>query len=386
MKVVHYFSRFRLEDGGVVRAVLDLAALMAAGGHQVEVVTQDPTDIPAQWKSDSSSLPKVTQINGISGPFGRLDASAKATWHDAMKNADAIHLHTPWDPTNTYFAAVARQAGIPNIISIHGMLDDWSMRQRHLKKRIYLMLRGRRFLEQATYVHATASKEHEQASKWYPNGRGTVIPLVFDLAPYRELPGPALAQQKWPELDRHIPTILFLSRLHPKKGAETVIAAAKHLNDSGAIFRLVLAGTGDAQYTNQLMKQVSDSGLSACTTFTGHVSGDQKLSLYQAADVMALPTNQENFGFIFPESLACETPIMTTRGVDTWPELEGSGGALIVDRTPEAFAANLKELLEDRNRAVSMGQTGRKWVFDTFASDSILSQYVAMYENQLTPR
>lgn len=385
MKILHYFARFRLEDGGVVRALLDLAGLMTAGGHQVEILTLDPTDIPEEWKQGNASLPKVTEISGISGPLGRLNAAANACWQEALSNADAVHLHTPWDPANATLAASAREAGIPNIVSIHGMLDDWSMAQRHLKKRLYLMLRGRKFLEHATYVHATASKEHEQASKWYPKGRGIVIPLVFDLSPYHQLPGPELARKQWPELATDLPTILFLSRLHPKKGAETLISAAQQLHDQGLKFRLVLAGSGEDLYVKELAKQVDDAGLTSTTTFTGHVSGDLKLALYEAADVMALPTNQENFGFIFPESLACATPVITTKGVDTWPELEASGGAVIVNRTPEDFAHRIKELLTDRGRALDMGQAGRTWVFDTFANDTILSQYVEMYENQRTP-
>ncbi len=383
MKIVHYFARFRLEDGGVVRAVLDLAGLMAAGGHEVEIVSLDPTDVPQAWRQDHPALPKVTQISGIGGPFGHMNAAAKSTWHQALENADAVHLHTPWDPANISLANEARRNGIPSIVSIHGMLDDWSMQQRNLKKRLYLMLRGRRFLEECNYVHATASKEHEQASKWYPKGRGAVIPLVFDLAPYQQLPGVELAQQQWPALATEDPVILFLSRLHPKKGAETLIAAAQKLKDRGTTFQLVLAGSGDAPYVAQIKQQVKDSGLSSCTTLTGHVSGADKISLYQSADVMALPTNQENFGFIFPESLACGTPVMTTRGVDTWPELEASGGAMIVDRTPEAFALKLQELIENQDQLVKMGNLGQQWVFDTFASDSILSQYVDMYENRV---
>ena len=105
------------------------------------------------------------------------------------------------------------------------------------------------------------------------------------------------------------------------------------------------------------------------------MSGCAKLWLYEAADVFVLPTFQENWGFVLIESLACATPVITTRAVDIWPELQSSGASVIVDATPDATAAALSELLGDRARREAVGPTGRAWVLDNLSVDRVLDRY-----------
>jgi glycosyltransferase involved in cell wall biosynthesis len=113
--------------------------------------------------------------------------------------------------------------------------------------------------------------------------------------------------------------------------------------------------------------------------FLGFVSGVEKVSLYQAADVLVLPTSQENWGFVLVESLACGTPVVTTKGVDIWPELQSSGGALIVPAEARAMAEAVGGLLSDPARRRAMGEIGRRWVFETLGADRVARGYEAMY-------
>ena len=147
------------------------------------------------------------------------------------------------------------------------------------------------------------------------------------------------------------PIVLFLSRIHPKKGGETLIRAVAQVRSGGRPCSLVFAGTGEDAYVGSLRALAAELGLEGAVRFVGLVRGAEKLSLYQAAAVLAIPTHQEDFGLVFPESLACGTPVVTTRGVDIWPELESSGGAVIVDRTPGAFAEAIGGLVADADRA-----------------------------------
>ncbi len=114
------------------------------------------------------------------------------------------------------------------------------------------------------------------------------------------------------------------------------------------------------------------------------MSGHEKLSLYQASDVFVLPTYQENWGFVLIESLACGTPLVTTRGVDIWSELESSGGAVIVDAEPGALATTIRSLLEDDGRRQEMGSRGRSWVLRTLHTDRVIDRYEALYRSLAT--
>jgi len=102
------------------------------------------------------------------------------------------------------------------------------------------------------------------------------------------------------------------------------------------------------------------------------------LSLYAMADVFALPTQQENFGLVYSEAMLCETPAIGTKGTDIWRELE-EGSATITDRTPEAFADAIEELVTDKELARSKGKAGRVQMLKWLDTDTVAEQYEKMY-------
>src|SRR5690606_14935927 len=98
-------------------------------------------------------------------------------------------------------------------------------------------------------------------------------PNLLDLGPYRELPGPGLARERFPQLARPEPSLLFLSRLHYKKGVEHLIDAARMLRDRGTPHRVLVAGTGDDAYEQALRRRVHDAGMEDLVSFLGMVVG-----------------------------------------------------------------------------------------------------------------
>ncbi len=381
MRVCHFLQAIRLERGGVVRAVLDLATLLAARGTQVTVVTHDAQDQPKEW-SAPHRVPEVVEI-GPWGPLMRLTKPQLARFREVLADSDLLHIHACWNPANTQLAALARSMGKPYIQSVHGMLDDWSMAQSTLKKKLFLAAGGSKTLKNAALVHCTAEAELTQARKCFAPAEGVVVPLVFDLAPYRDLPGPTLAREAFADKLKNspdLPTVLFLSRVHYKKGPDVFIRAAALLRDRGTPVRALIAGTAEEQtYGDKMLALVKELNLTGSVHFLGMVTGDTKTSLYQLADVFALPTSQENFGFVFPEAMACRTPVITTTGVDTHPELVASGGAITADRTPEAFADAIADLLADPARRERMGDAGRAWVLDQLDPDTVAERFEAAY-------
>src|SRR5690606_10922906 len=183
----------------------------------------------------------------------------------------------------------------------------------------------------AAYVVLTAQGELAQTVKRHPRTPGVVIPLVFDLDPYREEPTPDLARRTLRLPDPGVPSVLYLSRLHYKKRPDLLLAAGRRLRDLGVRFHLVFAGPCDPAYDTQLREYARDLRIDDLTTFLGMVPAEVKPSLYRACDLFVLPTSMENFGLVYFEALASGTPVLTTRGTDTWRELVESGGGHIVD-------------------------------------------------------
>lgn len=378
MKILHSINSIDFRSGGPVRAVLDLATVMAERGHTVRAITQSDPDAPASWKQEGGNPRSV--VLGRAGMKGmRFTGQALETMRREIRDADVVHIHGVWTPYMTQVAAEARRAGKPYVLSPRGMLDDWSMDQKRLKKLVYLRVAGgSRMLNEATAIHCTAEGELRQSQKWFPGSRGVVIPNLLNLDPYRTPPGPEAARSKFPHFDSGEPVLLFLSRLHYKKGVEHLIRAAAMLRDRGLPHRVLVAGAGDDGYEASLKALAKELRLEDRVAFLGMVVGDLKVSLYQAADLFVLPTSQENFGFVLYEAMAAGTPLVTTRGVDTWPELEEAGG-VITDQDATQIADAIAGLTARREDLPARGAKGRAWVFENLENGRVASQFEAMY-------
>lgn len=379
MKIVHVELTMRLADGGVVVAVMDLCREFAARGHAVTLLACDDTDVPQAWRAGATGSPRLLKLDPPSLPLGLFSPGQLRAARDAIAGADVLHLHGAWTPSNVQFAAIARRDGVPYVVSIHGMLDDWCMAQKRLKKTLHLALAGRRTLERAGAVHCTSAAELEQSRKRFPLARTAVIPLFLDLEPYREPPGPDEARAAFDALRSDGAHVLFLSRLHPKKGLELLIDAADLLRTRGRTCTPIVAGSGDPAYERSLHERVRTLGLDDRVRFVGFVGGRVKVSLLQACDLFVLPSSQENFGYVLFEAMAAGTPVIASRLIDTWPELLDSGGAVIVDRDPAAIADAIVGLLDDPARRDAMGRAGREWVTRNLNPDAVVARFENLY-------
>jgi len=388
VNIVHYLPEMRLGNG-LVRAVLDLGAVMGSRGHSGTVLTRPGYDLSPEWTQHRATTPSVV---GIGQGMQRGDFLSPADLRRAagvIRQADVVHLHSVWSLGAAQLASLARRLGRPYVVSLHGVLDTWSLNCGRLKKRTYLALVGSRLLDGAAAVFCTASAELAQAAHWLRPDRAVVLPDLFDLSPFRRCPGPEMARRMFPGFGHGRPVLLFLSRLHPKKGAEVAIDVVSALRKQGIEVELIVAGSGAPQhggsyeYVQTLRERVDAAGLQDRVHFVGLVVDPERLSLFQACDLALLPTHQENFGYTLVEALACGTPVITTRGVDIWEELERGGGTRVVDASTGALAEQMSrhvaELLSDRSILESMGAAGRAHVFSWLDESRIAAAYEETY-------
>lgn len=387
-----------------MRAVLDMCAGQAKAGHEVTAVSTDDSGVPAEWKekNPAKGYPRNLLLP-LRDPFfergGRsiheatrdtvtqyLPPIALQPARELLRDADVLHVHGVWANVNLQMIYLARQLKVGYVISPHGMLDDWSMAQGSLKKRIHLTLCSRRYLAGARAVHCTAQAEAMQASVHFTprqGSRGTVVvPLLFDTSPFQEgTPSPEAARLRWPQLTEPVKHVLFLSRLHHKKGVVMLLEALRIAVQAGKPFHVWLAGPADPpEYLATLLQLTTEYNISQFVHFVGMVTGDLKWSLYAAADLFVLPTSQENFGYVLLEALACGTPLVTTTGVDIWPELEQSGGAHVLKApSSEKLCSSIITLLEDTPTRNAMGVAGRQWALQFLDHNRTIAAMEAMY-------
>lgn len=376
---LHFVREIRNSLGGVVSTVVDLCQSMSARGHQITLVTCDGRDAPAHWTNATGQWPRVLEVSHSRLTRLLLNRSALDRCRDLAGEIDVAHLHTPWELGNYQLSSLLRRQGVPYVITVHGMLDHYTMAQKALKKRTFLALGGRRLFRRATTVHFTAQSEMDQALNYVPGvDRSYVESCALDLTPYRDLPGIEPAHRAFPQIERTVPTLLFLSRVHPKKRVESLLRAAAILQQAGRRYQVLIAGPGDPQYVSHLKSLAAELGIGKCTLFLGMVQGIEKRSLYQLADAFVLPTHQENFGLVLPEAMACGVPVITTRGTDIWRELQ-SGGATIVDGSPQSIADAVIAVTGDPEKRRTLGQQGQEFVHRWLDADRVAASYENMY-------
>jgi len=380
---VHFVPELRLELGGVVQVVVDLCQAIAARGHQVTLVTCDASDAPAHWRESSGDWPTVVELSSSRLTQKLISRRGLLQFREIARRVDIAHLHIPWRLTNLQLSNVLHSENVPYIVTIHGMLDDWSMAQRTLKKRTYLKFAAHRLFQNATAVHFTAKGERDQAQQWISIGDRAVIQCcALDLTAYDHLPGIGPALKAFPQIQPEKKKILFLSRIHPKKGVELLLGTAAELRDQQLDFQLLIAGPGEDRYIAQLKQMASELRVSEVTNFLGMVKGTEKRSLYQVADVFVLPTHQENFGLVLAEAMVCATPVVTTKGTDIWQELQ-EAGARIADLAPHAIATAIADILAEEDCGVQRGIRGQKYVRQWLDRDHVLQGYEKIYRETI---
>ncbi|MCH6554266.1 MAG: glycosyltransferase, partial [Acidobacteria bacterium] len=122
----------------IIRAVLDMAAQLTARGHSVTLLTFDPKDVPETWSAGGPGLPRVHKLEGDYGQLAGLNRAFTRQVAACLDGADVVHMHVPWDFVCCRIAGVANRLGVPYVVALHGMLDDWCMDQSRWKKRLDL--------------------------------------------------------------------------------------------------------------------------------------------------------------------------------------------------------------------------------------------------------
>lgn len=381
MIIAYGVRRIFLTDGGPPRTTLDLMDAMIERGHETRLISSMPRDLPSTWIAGAG--PKITTFATRGGQYGLAAPSALRRIRSALEGADVLHLQVPWDPLNYQMARVARSLGIPYCISLRGTLDNWAIAQKSTKKRLFLMLFGRRLLENAAFVHCTANAESEQSIQHFPRGKVRVIPNLLD---FRSFQGAQTKDDEaLPGVNPQDEIVLFLSRVFPGKGIELVIDAMPAILQHNPRCKLVIAGSGSIDYIATLRKRCRDTGHEDRIAFTGFLTGDMKAFMYRRASAFVLVSAHENFGNVLFESAACGTPIVISREVATWRELQEGAGARVVDHCPEAISEAVSEhLAMNKVERANFRKRSADWTQTFLNRGRIASLYEDAYQSALT--
>jgi glycosyltransferase involved in cell wall biosynthesis len=382
--------------GGVVRATTDLTRALAAAGHTVIVLTTDtlsPSERTVTLEDVIDGVHVYRARNRSNVLRGRLNLSTPVGFEAAARDLiqqyaiQVVHAHEVRTVENWRLAPLINRLGVPLVVSPHGTLPYDTGRRS--VKRLWDRLFARRLLPRFDRVIALTAHEADEAraiwSAWgvpLPDERISIVPNGIHVDDFARLPDPAPFRARW-KLGAG-PVVLFLGRLHERKGLHLLIPAFADAAQSIPDARLLIVGPDEGKRA-ALDAQVAQLKLGERVIFTGLLTGEDKLAALAAADLFALPAVGEGFSMAVLEAMACGLPILLTPGCN-FPEVVPAGAGLVVEREVSALREVLHTLLTDDERRASMGRSARELVHARYTWPQVVTQLEDVYRAVIARR
>lgn len=383
MKVLSFISSLSLNGGGPSRSVPMLVRGLAEEGVNITLMTIRSDDM------------NTHALEGSSVSFIALSPSCYEREMDsyvANGQYDLIQEQSVWERPYHVLTKIARKYNIPYIVTPRGMFEPWSLSQRRWKKKLALALYQKNDLKHAACIFTTAEMEAEHVRALGVDVPMSVIPNGIETDGY--------ACRK--SMDGVKKQILFLSRIHVKKGIELLIEAFWKVRgersevrgerlevggeklEVGDDWNVVIVGNGEPEYIESLKLKVENLGMQDCVKILNPVFGDAKVKLYQESAVFCLPSYSENFGMVVAEAMSCGLPVITTTNCP-WSILNETQTGWCIDLCVDNLEKALREAMTmEPSELYGMGQKASRLVRENFDYRSVAQKTKRLYEWILT--
>lgn len=388
MRVMHVSAYFApaFGYGGPPQCILGLCKGLKRAGVDVEVFTTTAngakTDLPPSPAEGNVYEGVCVRYFARSFPRRFFGTSALAAALTAeVQRFDLVHIHGLWNLPAWYAASRARRAGLPYVLSPHGMLEPRCLAHHAWRKRIAYPLFERRNLTSAAFLHATSTTEARTIEGFRFGVE--VIDLPNGVDPWEGSPPVRGDFRSTLGLPPDAPLIVFLGRIHPLKRLDLLADAFQRIRGNHPRAQLVIAGPSEGDCRRALETRFAHAR--AAVHWTGELEQADKWSLLSDADALLMCSDSESFGLSVAEALSAGVPVVVTRTCP-WEEIEKAGCGFWVEQDVGAIAAALCRLLADPARARAMGECGKAWVQGRFSWESIAQAMADRYAVALNGR
>lgn len=334
LRILQIIGTLNPQYGGPVEAAKQLAFEIGRCGHSIQMLTLDAPS--ASWLEDREIRSSACALGPSYGKYRY--APRLVPWlKKNLESFDVVIVHGIWQYQSRAVHSVCRAKGVPYCVFVHGALDPWFRKTyplKQLKKWLYWPWAEYRSLRDAGAVLFTCEEERVLArqSFWLYRVKERVV--AYGIGRPREEPSSARAAflSKFPQLaNRRF--LLFMSRLHRKKGLDLLIEAFRTLSDRHPSVHLVVAGPDQEGLRSELSRFEGYAAIEQRVHWLGMLTGEVRWGAYHAADAFCLPSHSENFGLVVAEALARRLPVLISNKVNIWREIESAGAGLIAQDT-----------------------------------------------------
>jgi glycosyltransferase involved in cell wall biosynthesis len=386
MKVLHVIPSVAVVRGGPSQAVLEMVAALNQQGLEVEIATTndngpDLLDVPLGQRSLYRQVPVwffprfSPNVHAVR-EFAFSSDLTSWLWQN-IDRYDLLHIHAIFSYPSTVAMAIARHHHIPYIVRPLGQLCTWSLAQSARKKQIYLNAIERANLNGCRSIHFTSAAEQQEAAQLDLSPPSFILPHGLAIPP--TIPDARQRLRQYFDLPADEPIVLFLSRLHPKKGLDSLIPALAELADRRWTF--VLAGSGDPEYETKIKSLIAANNIQDRTLCPGMVTGELKDVLLQGADLFALTSYSENFGVSVLEALASGLPALVTPGVALADLVDKQQLGYVPALDVRSIATSIEQALANLDRLQLMGARAHKFIAENYTWQKTATDLIDIYRS-----
>jgi glycosyltransferase involved in cell wall biosynthesis len=378
LKLLHIIPTYKpaFIYGGPIFSVSLLCENLAKAGHEVLMLTTtangpNELDVPTGTVQNVDGVPTIYYRRYTKD---HTHLAPALIWHvfKKCKNYDAVHIHSWWNIPVILCVLCCWLRGVKPVLSPRGMLSGFTFEKNNSSAKGLFHRSLGKFLLQKTRLHLTSEAERQEAA--HIGTDSFVLPNFIQTVVTGDGSRPPALKSGSPF------TIIFLSRIHPKKNLEGLMGA---LGMAQFDFTLKIAGMGEAEYIAKLKTLATEKGISEKVEWVGELFDEDKFDFYKNADLFVLPSFNENFANVVIEVLSTGTPVMVSDEVGLAAYVVDNGLGWTCSTEPSAIAGQLGEIVQQKEKLAAIRQQAPAIIKRDFSPQNLTGQYVGEYQKLL---
>lgn len=376
MRILHVCA-YSWSIGGPPKFIYDHAEVALQQGHSVTIaspMSPGETVYPAPEGAQVLTFPRTEPINRI---FREFSVELHHYLQQNLTQFDIIHCHGLW-----HYGTLAPfwlDRKIAKVVTIHGLLDPWALRQSYWKKKLISLLFQQRYLKRADLIHLISPDEKADLRRYlgYEHPKAVLIPNGVRPSEFTQLPPKGTFRQAF-SIPKTRKILLFMSRLNRKKGFDLLLPAFKQYAETHSDALLIIAGPDDG-YEADIRTFVAANNLTDSVQLVGMLTGEIKRAALADADVFVLPSHSEGLSIAVLEAMAAGAPTLVSDRVGFGDVLRERQAGYIVDLTVASVQQGILTLLHDEPLRKLLATNARQLVNEAYnielAAERLLDEY-----------